>query len=754
MATTRDEGTRLRLTPFVALLAGVTLLATGVLFTANALSQEQRQRQALDRDAEQVASSFTAYFERARSLDLVLARNQAFHRDEGAEGAVDRSSASSALAYLEVLYPDSIGEACVISQAGSEFARVTQGVAAGDDELSDDEATNQFFRPTLAVGADQVYQASPYVSPDTGQWVISNSTWVDDADGDRMVVHFEVDLASFGESVRTTDADRHVAVVDGDTGRVVMETGRALPTPLLGTVFPAGFATTDWSRDLAGQQDMHLDAIDGHPAALEEVEVSPTNANDWYVVEWSTASASLVPVGASLLVAAIGFVLLIVALASLRRQQVTLRRAARLDHLTGLANRKALEEAMAEALGAARATGERVAVLVADLDGFKQVNDTLGHEKGDLVLQEVARRLHANVFEYDTTARLGGDEFAVLVRNLHAREDVASVAHRLRDALIRPIQIDGVERLIGASIGAAVHPDHGTTPEDLLRNADAAMYRAKRDHEGVRVYDAGTAAGATALGLAAELLAAIDADDLELVYQPQCSLGTGEVVGVEALCRWHRTEHGPVPPVEFVALAEETGLIRSLTSLTLRHALDEAARWRAEGTAVPVSVNLSARVATDTSLPAEVWGLLDERGLDPSALVLEITETAVITDRAAAVGVLGALRAGGIRIELDDFGNGYSSFATLRDLPLDGVKIDRSLVIDDSDPERRLLAATVDNARHLGLTVVAEGIEDPDTLDLVRRLGCETAQGFHLGRPMDAASLRNLLGAAAPAPEG
>ena len=738
---------KLRVTPFVALLAGVTLLAVGVLLTTNAFSQEQRQRQGLQRDADQVADSFTAYFERARSLDLVLAQNQAFHRDEG---DVDRGSASDALAYLEVLYPEAIGEACVISQSGAEFARVTQGFAAPADDLSSDEASNEFFGPTLEVGPGEVYQAPPYVSPDTGEWVISNSTWVNDADGDRMVVHFEVDLASFGASVHTTDPDRHVAVIDGDTGRVVMETGRPLPERAEGTVFPASFPTTDWSRELSRNTQMHLDTIDGHAAALQEVEVSATNANDWYVVEWTTAPASIAPVGGGLLVTTIGVVLLLVALASLRRQQVTLRRAARLDHLTGLANRKALEEAMASALDESRANGERIAVLVADLDGFKQVNDTLGHDKGDLVLQEVARRLHANVFEYDTTARLGGDEFAVLVRNLHQGEDVASVAHRLRDALVRPIEIDGVERLVGASIGAAIHPEHGRTPEDLLRNADAAMYRAKRDHEGIRVYDAGTAEGASALGLAAELLAAIDADALTLVFQPECSLETGDIVGVEALCRWERPGHGPVPPLEFVALAEETGLIRSLTSLTLRKALDEAARWRDEGVAVPVSVNLSARVATDPSLPAEVWGALAERGLEPSTLVLEITETAVITDRAAAIEVLGALRAGGIRIELDDFGNGYSSFATLRDLPLDGVKIDRSLVIDDSDPHRRLLAATVDNARHLGLTVVAEGIEDTTTLDLVRRLGCETAQGFHLGRPVAADELRRLLGVPRP----
>jgi len=467
------------------------------------------------------------------------------------------------------------------------------------------------------------------------------------------------------------------------------------------------------------------------------------------VIEWSTAGASLVPLWAGIVITAGGIVLLAAALLVLRRQQATLRRAARLDHLTGLGNRKALEEALHAALEDAQPQRDRIAVLVLDLDKFKEVNDTLGHEKGDVVLCEVARRLHANIFEYDTAARLGGDEFAVVLRNLRAADDVAAVAHRLREAVARPIDIDGVPHFIGASIGAAVFPEHGTTAAVLMRDADATMYRAKRDREGVRVYDAGTTAGASALGMAADLLSAIDGGGIRMAFQPQRSLSTGAVVGVEALARWERSE-APVSPLEFIALAEETGLIRSLTALTLRLSLDEVCTWRSSGVAVPVSVNISARLVTDRSLPLEVAALLAARELPGESLVLEITETALITNRDRAVEVVHGLRALGVRVELDDFGNGYASFGALRDLPLDGLKIDRTLVVDESPGGARLLAATIEKAQDLGLTVVAEGIEDELLLERVRILGCDAAQGYHIGRPMTAEAIRAVLGCALP----
>ena len=648
--TSTNRTSTLRVTPFVALVLGVTLLAAGLLLTTGAIAQGHQQQRTLQRDAAQVSDSFSSYFERARSLNLLLAHDQTFTPSEG--GVVDRVAASRVLAYLEVLYPHAIGEACAIDERGHEVARVTDGVPSLENELSVTEAKNPFFAPTLALRAGQVYQAPPYVSPDTGTWVISNSTWIPIADGHRLIVHFEVSLDSFARYVNTDTANTHVAVVDRGGGRVLLEDRTALPAASM----KSGFPVSGWSRALTTvTSSSGTSTIEGHPAAFGIVSRASGNANDWYVLEWTTATASLVPTWAGMTVVALGILLLALALIVLRRQQSTLRRAARLDHLTGLANRKALEEALSLALDAARSGHDSVAVLMLDLDGFKQVNDTLGHDKGDLVLREIARRLHANVFEYDTAARMGGDEFAVVLRNLRDVDDVAAVAHRLRDALTRPIDIDGVPRFIGASVGAASYPEHGQSAAELVRGADAAMYRAKRDREGVRVYDVGTIAGVSALGLAAELLAAIDGDLLEMVFQPEVSLSTGEIVGVEALARWERPGEGSVSPIEFIALAEDTGLIRSLTSLTLRLALDEARAWHSQGVHVPVSVNLSGRVVGDRSLPAEVTTLLAQRGLSADALVLEITETALIIERERAVEVLQSLRASGVRVELDDF---------------------------------------------------------------------------------------------------
>jgi EAL domain-containing protein (putative c-di-GMP-specific phosphodiesterase class I) len=294
-----------------------------------------------------------------------------------------------------------------------------------------------------------------------------------------------------------------------------------------------------------------------------------------------------------------------------------------------------------------------------------------------------------------------------------------------------------------------VFGDHGRTSAELVRAADAAMYQAKRGREGVRVYDAGTAMGADALGLAAELLLAIENEELTLVFQPEYALDTGQVVAVEALSRWRHGEVD-VPPAEFIPLAEQTGLIRQLTHLTLRKALDEAQAWHAGGAVLPVSVNLSAWLVADRSLPGDVASMLTERGLGGEALVLEITETAIIKDMPVAIEVLHGLRSLGVRVELDDFGSGYASFKAVHELPLDGLKIDFALVNDVSISGQRLLAATIDIGSRLGLNVIAEGIEDAATLDLVRQLGANTAQGYHLARPMRSEALRRLLALGSP----
>jgi diguanylate cyclase (GGDEF)-like protein len=731
----------MRRTPFVALLVGVVLLSVGLLAMAGSVAQERQQARTLQRDAAQVASAFTSYFERARSLDLLLAQSPAFRPPDG--GKVDNAQANRALSYLERLYPGAIGEACLINDQGHELARVTENVAAPVAELSTAEAQNPFFAPTLALDLGQVYQAAPYVSVDTKTWVISNSTWIRQADGSRLIVHFEVALASFRQYLTTSSPSHHVSVVDRVARRTILTDDTDLPptTVLAGLrQFPSSPAIGPGGTRPATIQ------IEGHPVAIGGVGRTPGNANDWVIVERSTARESFIPVWVGGVATMVGIGLVVLFLIVLRRQQNTLRMAARLDHLTGLANRKALEEALDDAVDTAvHPGGDRVAALMLDLDGFKQINDTLGHDKGDLVLQEIGRRLHANTFEYDTAARLGGDEFAVVLRQLRDADDVAAVAHRLREALVRPIDVDGVARFIGVSIGAAVYREHGQSSAELLRAADAAMYHAKRAREGVRVYDAGTAVGANASGRAAELLVAIENDQIELAYQPEYALESGLIVGVEVLARW-RSGETQIPPSEFIPLAEQTGLIRQLTHLTLRKALDEARVWHEAGVGVPVSVNLSAQLVTDRSLQADVSAMLAQRGLRGESLVLEITETTIINDPEVAVDVLQGLRGIGVRIELDDFGSGYASFKALHELPLDGVKIDRDLVNDFDTGGQSLLAATIDIGRRLGLKVIAEGIENEAGLELVRRLGADTAQGYHLARPTTAEAVRALLG--------
>ena len=575
--------------------------------------------------------------------------------------------------------------------------------------------------------------------------MISNSTWIRQDDGSRLIVHFEVGLASFRQYLTTTSARHSVAVVDRRGGRTVLTDDTKLPPPTATARFPH-FPGAAALR--SGGTSPATIYVGGHALAAGGIARMASNVNDWVIVEGSTDRGSFLPLWLGGVATALGIGLILMFLIVLRRQHNTLRMAARLDHLTGMANRRALEEALDDAVDTAdHPGGDRVAVLMLDLDGFKQINDTLGHDKGDLVLQEIGRRLYANTFEYDTAARLGGDEFAVVLRQLRDADDVAAVAHRLREALVRPIDVGGVARFIGVSIGAAVYREHGQSSAELLRAADAAMYHAKRGREGVRVYDAGTAAGATASGRAAELLVAIENDQIGLAYQPEYALETGLIVGVEALARW-RSGDTCIPPSEFIPLAEQTGLIRQLTHLTLRKALDEARIWHDAGVGVPVSVNLSAQLVTDRSLQADVSAMLAERELRGESLVLEITETTIINDPDVAVDVLQGLRGMGVRIELDDFGSGYASFKALHELPLDGVKIDRDLVNDFDTGGHNLLAATIDIGRRLGLKVVAEGIENEACLELVRRLGADTAQGYHLARPTTPEAVRVLLGVA------
>jgi diguanylate cyclase (GGDEF)-like protein len=427
-----------------------------------------------------------------------------------------------------------------------------------------------------------------------------------------------------------------------------------------------------------------------------------------------------------------------------------LTRQAKEDHLTGLPNRAALHAAGARALLGARHSDTTTALLLIDLDRFKEVNDTLGHDQGDALLREVALRLREVLRPSDTLARLGGDEFAILVRDLPHRGAIADVTTRIQAALERPFELCGVAVELGASIGVALCPDHGDDLTTLLRRADVAMYEAKNRRDDVCTYEpARDPYSPERLALVGELRRAIQNDELLLHFQPKIAIDNGELAGVEALVRWNHPDRGLIPPVEFIPLAERTGMAIAVTDWVLASALGQCARWRAAGIELPVAVNLSGADVMDARLAERVGAALTAAGLPGDMLQCEISEDTVLGDPQRAIASLGRLRAMGVRLSLDDFGQGQSSMGYLKRLPLDQIKIDRSFVMgmsaDESDAA--IVRTTIDLGRNLGLEVVAEGVETDEVLSDLAALHCDIAQGFGLSRPLPADELERWLDA-------
>jgi diguanylate cyclase (GGDEF)-like protein len=425
-----------------------------------------------------------------------------------------------------------------------------------------------------------------------------------------------------------------------------------------------------------------------------------------------------------------------------------LRHQALHDGLTDLPNRTFLYKRLRKTIATVQRGGPTAALLLIDLDRFKEVNDTLGHDHGDDLLVEVAGRLRAALRRHDTLARLGGDEFAVLLRDLPDRGSVAELAGRLQDALRRPFALRGVAVELEASIGAALCPDHGTDVHTLMQRADVAMYEAKRGQSGISVYSADRDPySADRLSLLAELRRALSGDELLLHYQPKVAVGDGRVTGVEALVRWEHPQRGLLGPGDFVPLAERTGAIADLTRWVLDAALAQCAAWRASGIDLPVAINLAAANIVDVTLPDVVAEALERHGVPGDRLECEISEDTVMADPVRAMDVLGRLRQMGLRLSLDDFGTGHSSLAYLKRLPLDEVKIDRSFVLGMTEDENDavIVRSTIDLARNLGLDVVAEGVENEEILRGLGALHCDVAQGFHLSRPLPPAELERWL---------
>lgn len=432
-----------------------------------------------------------------------------------------------------------------------------------------------------------------------------------------------------------------------------------------------------------------------------------------------------------------------------RQAEEMIRHLAYYDALTALPNRTLLHDRLQQAILAGQRENKPMALLLMDLDRFRDINDTLGHHRGDSVLQQVVLRLKSALFEPDIVARLGGDEFAVLLPRLAAAEHINIVIQKILKALEMPFVIEGLPIAVEASIGVALYPDHGTNPDILMQRADVAMYAAKRSGCSYIIYDAKVDQHSPRrLALMGELRQAIDSDQLLLHYQPKIDLRTNRASGAEALIRWQHPEYGLIPPDQFIVSAEQTGLIEPLTRWVLNTALRQCEAWHQAGLSITVSVNLSARNLHNPQLPEQVADLLQNYGVASSQLVLEITESVIMVDPAHAMETLTRLNKIGVRLSIDDFGTGYSSLGYLKRLPVQEIKIDKSFVIDlMSDEDDVVLVISIINLAHnIGRKVVAEGVENQEIWDRLAAFGCDAAQGYFWSHPLPAAELTRWLG--------
>ena len=430
-----------------------------------------------------------------------------------------------------------------------------------------------------------------------------------------------------------------------------------------------------------------------------------------------------------------------------KQAQEWLKYLAQYDPLTDLPNRNLLYERLDQALSAHRRQGKSLALLVMDLDHFKEINDTMGHQAGDLLLQEVGRRLQGALRKHDTVARLGGDEFGVLLPGM-SEESASLAAGKLRKVLEPPFVMGELTVDVQASIGIAFFPKHGEDKDTLLRRADVAMYVAKQSANSYAIYSPERDSySPERLSLMAELHRAIDKKQLFLVYQPKIDLLTGNITGVESLVRWQHPKRGLIPPDQFIPMAERTGFIKPLTMWGLQTALRQSRAWLQEGVQVPVSVNLSARILHDGHFPDQVEGLLDSEGISPEQLELEITESVIMADPAHALEILTRISRMGVALSIDDFGTGYSSLAYLKKLPVNAVKVDKSFVLHltEDQNDAQIVRSTIELAHNLGLKVIAEGVENREVWDHLLALGCDEAQGYYMSRPLAASEMTKWL---------
>jgi diguanylate cyclase (GGDEF)-like protein len=425
------------------------------------------------------------------------------------------------------------------------------------------------------------------------------------------------------------------------------------------------------------------------------------------------------------------------------------KREARTDELTGLPNRRLFYETLRSSLES-DGGGRHLAVLMIDLDRFKEINDSLGHHVGDEVLRQLGPRLATVVDGHGTVARLGGDEFGLLLSPLHDDAQATAVAERVRDDLRRSFLLENITLHVDASIGIAIAPEHGEAADTLLQRADVAMYEAKRSHEPWQVYspfrDRHTR---DRLELMEDVRDAIGRSELVLFYQPKLDVASGIITGVEALVRWQHPTRGLLTPDRFLTLFEQSGMMGPLAMSVLELAMIQQAEWARDGIKISMAVNLSAANLADEQLPEKISEVFDRLDVDPSNVVLEITEDGLMVDAEQSLQVLERLHAGGVELSVDDYGTGFSSLAYLRDLPVNELKLDRAFLAAAANDDRAvaIIRSTIDLAHALELRIVAEGVETPANLALIAKLGCDTAQGYLLGKPLPAGLLFPSVGA-------
>ncbi len=418
------------------------------------------------------------------------------------------------------------------------------------------------------------------------------------------------------------------------------------------------------------------------------------------------------------------------------------------DSLTGLPNRTLFIDRLEQAIYTAKRGDEKIAVLILDVDHFKEVNDTLGHYNGDRLIKQVSLRLSNVIRESDTIARIGGDEFAFVLPKPGGLSSIERLAKKIGKSLTQPFSLENLTLEVQASIGAVLYPDHGKDADTLLQRADVAMYAAKQNKLGFAIYtESLDKHSPQRLTLVGELREAIRQNELVLHYQPKVQSKSGRLCAVEALVRWQHKKHGLMPPNEFIPIAERTGLIQDLTMWVLRRSLKQCAAWHNEGQHIDIAVNISSLCLLDPEFPEVVTGLLSSYDFPAKALTMEITETSIMVAPERSLEILNRIHDMGVNFSIDDFGTGYSSLAYLKKLPVSEIKIDKSFVTDmlTNESDATIVKATIQLGHNLGLQVVAEGVENRETFDALTSMQCDIIQGYYISKPVPPADLSTFF---------